>query len=419
MADMLDVYKPEFWAQETLLQLFPRLVMAGMVHRDFESAVANQGDTVNTRIPDPMVSEDVTNAAGFNVNTPHARNVQVKMNKWRHVAFSFGDKEASLLMKRVYDEFLPNAAEAIAKDIETSIMGLYADVPFYMGAPGTALDTVAKIGTDVRQKFNDLWLPTGTSRYVALSSGAENKFNQLFYQAYVSGDAGQQSDGELRRKFGQTYFYADLLPNHTAGTPAGVGGAGIKLSADVSYDPTIDAAQKPATQDSASPVAWAQNFPIAGMTTGAVVKKGDLVTVNGDPHVCAADSAPVAADGSVTLSLTPPVPNPNAPCPAPGTFGVNGAAAWVAGKYSANALVTVIASHSNCLAFNNQAFALVTRPLATPGFPGAAVSVMNYNGIAIRASVWYEPRAKTSYVDLDLLYGVKTLDGRKAFRIIY
>jgi hypothetical protein len=414
MADLLDIYKPEFWAQETLLQLFPRLVMTNMVHRDFEQVIANQGDIVNTRIPDKFLATDV-NPGAYDSQTPKARNVQVVMNKWKHVAFTIGDKEQSLLMKRVYDEFLPNAAQAIAQDIEGSLMGLYADVYNNIGTPGTALDTVDKIGTDVRQKFNDLWTPA--PRNVALSSKAENFFNRVFYQAYVSGDAQQQNTGDLRQKFGQTYFYADLLPSHVAGTPAGVSGAGVKLASDVAYDAAIDAAMKPTTQDAGNGK-WQQLFAVVGLGASAIVKKGDIVLINGDPHVCTAETQ-ADGTGNASLPLCPPVPNPAGPCPAPGEFGANGNAAWVAGKYAANAPVVILASHQNCLGFNEGAFALVTRPLNAPGYPGAAVSVMNYNGISIRASVWYAPKEKTSYVDLDILYGVKTLDPRKAFRLVY
>jgi hypothetical protein len=380
MADILDVYKPEFWAQETLLQLWPRLTMTGLVYRDFDNVVANSGDTVNTRITEKFAADDV-NPDNFASQKPKARNVAVKMDKWKGITFEIGDKDDSMTIKRVYEEFLPNAGEAMAEDVETSLMGLYGDLYNRLGAPGTALNDVAKIGTDVRQKFNELMIPR-TGRYVGLSAQADNYFNQVFYQAYVSGDASQQNTGELRDKFGQTYFYADMLPDHTAGTAAGA--AAAKINAAVAYSSTAhDAGQ--------------QAVVIKGITQGLTLVPGDLITIKGNPHVIVT-GATADAGTLAPVTIAPEVP---------------------ASGYAVDDPVVITASHKNCLAFHSQCFALVSRPLRTPGFPGAAVSVMNYNGIGVRAAVWYSGKDKRSYVSLDMLYGVKTLDARKGFRIIY
>ena len=47
----LDAYVPELWAQEGLAILEENMVMANLVHRDFENEIAKFGDVVNTRKP--------------------------------------------------------------------------------------------------------------------------------------------------------------------------------------------------------------------------------------------------------------------------------------------------------------------------------------------------------------------------------
>ena len=47
----VDAYIPELWAQESLMILEANMVMAGLVHRDFENEIAEFGDIVNTRRP--------------------------------------------------------------------------------------------------------------------------------------------------------------------------------------------------------------------------------------------------------------------------------------------------------------------------------------------------------------------------------
>jgi hypothetical protein len=374
MAALIDVYNPEFWAQETLIQLFPRLAMANLVHRDFESVIAEKGDTVNTRTPDPMVAGTV-NPDAFASQVPTATNVQVVMDQWKHVTFDIGDKEDSLSMKRVYEDFLPNAAQALALDIEDALMGLYVDVYNFTGSQGTPMNDVAKISTNLQEKFNTLQIPRD-GRYVGLPPGAENYFNQIFYRADVSGSAAQQTTGELRQKFGVNYFGADRLPDHA--------------NADPWAAATIDGEHLPG----------ATSLVLASAGVSKTVAVGDLFTIDSGAaagQYRAASATTTEADESVTVTIDPPL----------------------RGLCDGGEVVTPIAPHSNCLAFHKQAFALVSRPLAKPSFPGAAVSVANFNGVGLRASVWYEPKDKRSYVSLDVLYGVKTLDARKAFRAIY
>lgn len=372
MADLLSVYKPEFWANETLLQLFPRLTMANLVHRDFEAVVQEQGDTVNTRIPDKFSARSA-NPDSFASTKPTATNVKITMDQWKEVTFEIGDKEASLTMKRIYDEFLPNAAQAIAEDVETALMAQYKKAYHRQGAPGTALNDIAKIGTNVKEKFDTLRIPR-TGRNVVLGPSAENYFNQIFWKANESGSTTQQVTGELQTKFGQRYFGADLLPSHTAGTATG----------DANMTCTG--------------VAAASTITIAAGTEGQTFKTGDLLEIGAakDPYVVTADAA-VLADGSASVSISPAVP---------------------AGGITAGTAVTVVATHSNSLAFHEQAFCLCSRPLRVPTAPGASVAVQNFNGIGLRAATWYEAKDMRQYVRLDLLYGVALLDGRKAFRLI-
>ena len=47
----LAAFIPQLWAQEGLQMLEGNLVMANMVHRDFEDQIAKFGDVVNTRRP--------------------------------------------------------------------------------------------------------------------------------------------------------------------------------------------------------------------------------------------------------------------------------------------------------------------------------------------------------------------------------
>jgi hypothetical protein len=60
----------------------------------------------------------------------------------------------------------------------------------------------------------------------------------------------------------------------------------------------------------------------------------------------------------------------------------------------------------------------MTRPLVVPAqaVPGT-ISVVQYKGIGIRVTSWYEPKDTASYLKADILYGVKKLTER-GFKIL-
>ena len=65
------------------------------------------------------------------------------------------------------------------------------------------------------------------------------------------------------------------------------------------------------------------------------------------------------------------------------------------------------------VAFAQNAISLVTRPLVVPAqaVPGT-ISVVQYKGIGLRVTSWYEPKDTASYLKADVLYGVKKLTER-------
>lgn len=68
------------------------------------------------------------------------------------------------------------------------------------------------------------------------------------------------------------------------------------------------------------------------------------------------------------------------------------------------------------VAFHRTAVALVTRPLELP-LGSANATVENYKGFGIRVVIGYDQNHKTDTVSVDTIYGVKTLDAKRAVLI--
>lgn len=69
------------------------------------------------------------------------------------------------------------------------------------------------------------------------------------------------------------------------------------------------------------------------------------------------------------------------------------------------------------VAFHKNAFALVTRPLASPSGAGKA-AIVDYDGFGLRVVYDYDINNKTDVVSIDMLCGVATLDKALAAKIV-
>jgi hypothetical protein len=354
------------------------LKMTGMMYRDFEAQISQQGDTVNTRMPGRFTATDV-NPDSFSSVKPNADNVAIQLTNWKQVVFEIGDREQSLSLKGLQEEFAYPAAQALGSAIEDACINLYTDVYQTTGVAGTTPATVAALGTDIKQAMDQALIPE-VGRSVLLGPAAVNKFNQVFYQDYVSGSPEQQTTGMLRPKFGMLYTDSNKLPNHTNGTAWN----GSVLVNGSQAAPTQRLGQLPGSG----------TINLKALTSGGTINQGDVFAVGGQNYTVT--TAQTITGTTATVAISP----------------------VLQANVSDGDAVTVTANHAVNLAFAQQAFALATRPLAVPNAPGANVAVVNFNGIGLRSTVWYAPKDVRTYVRLDLLFGVKTLDARKAIRVL-
>jgi len=382
MAGLASVFTPEFWALETLQQLYKKSQMLNLVNRDFDNIVAARGDVINTRMPGKIATRPVNLAVPFSATEPGADNVQIKLDQWvETVPYKIDDKTKSLAIVDLVRLFVEPAAEAIVQVVEEALIGLYRDIPTVIGTPGVVPNDVSKFGTDVKQAFDDQIIPKANRR-VILNSSAANQFSQKLWKVNEVGTSSILTEGALGRIFGSDYFDSQYLPTHTQG----------------GWDGSVVVATGGAA-------AGAGLLSVTGLTTGTVFR-GDHFSID---HTAAGVldewNRPV---GVVNYTVTADTP-----------IVANAAVVPIYPPLKANVLaavaLTASANYGVNLAFHRDAFTIVSRPLESPTGTGALVSVMNYGGIGIRATIWYEPKDRCHYVSLDLLFGVKTLDPRKAF----
>jgi hypothetical protein len=366
---------PSIVAREALMVLRNNCVMANLVHRDYKREfVEGRGTTITIRKPATFTANEFDRTAGITIQDVSESSTNVTMDTILDVSFEITTEQLTLSIDDFSRQLIIPAMQAFAQKIDTLILNLYKDIPYYSGAANAELDGVSEI-TDARKRLNDQAVPL-TNRRFTIGTMAESKLLQLelFIAADKVGDNGTAlREASLGRKLGFDFFMDQNTPKHTKGTAAGT----AALTAT------------------------------AGTTTGTIAtggasgtfKKGDLFTVatiTDKTFVITAD-ATLDGSGNGTINFYPAAP---------------------AGGISAK-VITLIDSHVNNLAFHKNAFAFVNRPLALPqGVGPGQKAIVDFEGFGLRVVFGYDITKKKDICSIDTICGFKTLTPELACRAI-
>lgn len=438
MANNNSAFIPELWAQESLRILEANTVMTNLVYRDFNSAVASFGQTVNTRKPAEFVAtgkidgEDVTNQDAT------ATNIAVVLNHHLHTSFVIFDGEESKSFQELRNFYLQPALLSISQKIDEILCGqVYQFLANSVGRLGLAVseDTVI----DAQSAMNILKVPFNDRHLVVPPAmHADLLRDDIFVSAERVGDNGTAlREGSLGQKFGFKIWMDQNMPsipsaglvtvigaiNNGAGYGAGTttftvdgfvaaitNGSYITIAGDdtpLLVSSTVGGAtptsittattpSKRAVVDNAVVTVYtptAINFG-AGYSAGwhkeivvdsAVTKIGQLLTINGNSYAS-------------TKSLT-----------APASTILKTDKNLVA-SVADNDVVGLGPAGNYGLAFTRNALAMVNRPLAQPQAGSVLSAVANYNDLSIRVVIDYDSKVQGHRVTVDMLMGTKVLD---------
>lgn len=230
MALVSTIYPPEIWAIESLLVLRDNLLMAGLVHRDFEDKVAQAGDTVRTRKPQKLTVQDFSQQSGTSadlellaVENLNARELTVVLDKHKYTSFIVEDRDEATSIKDLREEFIVPAVDPIAQQVDDDVMTEYTTGTDYTGtdtvtgvADGTVGLGAALDENDIiagRKQLNTTQCPQGGRNLVV---GTEHEANllgrELFHQANKAGTTASLREANLGRAFGFEMYMSQNVP---------------------------------------------------------------------------------------------------------------------------------------------------------------------------------------------------------------
>lgn len=368
-------YDPYFYATQAILALEKNLVMAGSVYRGYDRQSAQKGSFINIRRPDTFTVQDAPSTA----QDVDPTQIQIKLDRWKEVKFKLTDKELTLSAEQLINDHIHPMAYALSAELDTSLMGLGLDVPWFTDLSSTpAVSDITASRRILHQ--NNVPVSDMNNMFLIVDPVAEEGFLNLtaFSQNQGAGNVGvnTQINGLLGTKYGFNIQTSQNVASFTKGTASttalAVNGAVAKGLSTVALD--------------------------TGSVTGTLVK-GDVIKFAGHSQQYAVTALSTASSNAFTsVSITPELQS----------------------AVADNEVVTVYQdNHTVNLGFHRNAFALATAPLSTMGqeLGGVRMATVTLNNISLRSRMYYVGGSSSVEVALDILYGVKTLDPNKAVRL--
>jgi len=446
---------PELWAAEGLAILQENMVIANLVHRDFENEIRQFGDVVNTRRPGTFQIRRKSDGTELQNQDATATNVKVPLDQWFYTSFTIKDGEASKSFQDLVDIYLRPGMMTIARSVDRAVLG---HVWGFLGGPTSRVGRLQNLTADnskdfvleARERLNINKAPL-ESRNLVLAPTSETALlkNELFIAAQQRGDFGTALESAtLGRILGfDTYMDQNVnsvqltscvVSNGTVTNALAAGGSGAQaVTVDPAYNPnvgeflvvdgndqptyvtaaatdhttvTLNEANKYATLAAANYTCYKQ-ATLGGTAYAAGWSQGIVLTNAVLPQVGQL-LAFNCNGGRYTYTVIEAYQSDNQGNPSPtGTY-------WTvlldrpldAGVGATDKCYPGPAGSLN-MAFHRNAIALVTRPLAIPNNAMGVLSHVGvYNDIAMRVSMQYSIKDGGTVVNLDILAGVAVLD---------
>ncbi len=374
MANDLTNVIPQLLAQG-LITLRENSVMPRLVNSSYSTLAAQRGSTIDIPIPTAITVAEVApaNVAPDPGDTTPG-TVAITLDQWYEAAFYLTDEDIQNSMDGIIPMQAEEAIKALGNKIDTDLFGLYTEVPYYVGTPGTTPfeDGKTTVVNTASRVLNDNLAPPDDRRFVMNSSTYATALDlRAFQDMSYSGSAQAIVDGKINRRLGFDFFMDQNSLTHTNGT------------FDANY--VVSGAN----------VLGAVTLNVK--TGTGTITAGTIFTIAGDTqtYCVLADSA----GGTAALSITPPL--------VVATTG-DEVITWIGDASGA---------YPQDITFHRDAFAFVSRPLADMNGLGNLISsqVDSITGIALRLEVSRENR-RTRYA-YDILYGFQCIREELACRI--
>jgi len=388
---------PTIIAKEALMQLKNNCVMGANVHRTFKKEFVKIGETVSIRKP---VKFEVNDGADVSnqLQDITEESTSITISQHKNVAWPWSLKDQTLTIEKFSERYITPAMIAIANVIDNDLTGLYKDVFNGAGTPGTTPNSFATFGA-VSRKLDEGAVPRNDRRLV-LNPAA----NWEMADALKGTFDRELAKDTIRAGYLGTIAGLDILEDqnirrHTAGSLSGT--PLIDTVSNVTYSTTQSNGYSTVHTDGyTGTVLQGDTFTIAGVYAVNPLSKETLTSLQ---QFTVIEEKEASTD--TPLKVSPMIIT-------------SGAYQTVSAAPADGAAITFSASHAANLAFNKNAFALVTVPFESVGKGrGVEMVTMEYDGLTITVTRGFSIEKFKNIIRLDIMYGYKTIYPELACRM--
>ena len=204
---------PDVIARRALARLYNTIVLAGLVHRDYDAEFNGKvGDTISVRIPPTFEAKVFNRSTGIELQDIEEGTVPVVLDTLLDVSFAVTSEEMSLEIDDFDERLITPAMEALAQGVDARLAEELVDQAQAAGqlADGTASPNAAYRTARAILSRNKLPL---MNRYAVLSPEAVSDVlgDDLFVQADQSGSTDALRNANIGRAFGFENYETQAL----------------------------------------------------------------------------------------------------------------------------------------------------------------------------------------------------------------
>lgn len=408
------VLTPTVIAKEALALLENNMVMGNNVHRKYKNEFKKVGGSVTIRKP---VKFSVTKARAMTTSTVSEQSITLSVATQAHVAWGFFTDDLTLTIEEYSERYIAPAAMALANTIDSDLCALYDDVwnRVYESTGFVTPESFVVLGK-AAQRLDEEAAPQ-EDRVVVLNPAGHWSMANALKGLYITDVAGPAVKKGFLAKVANFDVYMDQnikVHNQGQAQPSGTSAATILLNTAgeiPSTGVTITSAKaitmgRFCVADTALQIGDVFTIagvnavnPVSGQSTG--VARQFVVTAAVNPSATLTDS------GNYQAVYFEPMMVATGPYKTIDTFPAAAAAVSLVGSPGYN--------YPENLAFNRNAFALVTVPLEMPKNVWGARAT--HNGLSIRVIKDYNILTDEEICRMDIMYGVKTIYPELAVRV--
>lgn len=402
-------------AKRALARMENELGVIGLFHRAYEDEFASnvngykKGETISIRRPVDYV---IRNGAVMQAQESIEGKVDLTIDQQHGVDLSFTSKDMTLNINEFDERFLKSAVSTIVNYVAYDCLAQFVPYVYnYVGTPNTAVDSYDDFSR-VTERLDYMAVPA-TDRNAIMNPTDHARMVANLTGLYIPAASGAYKTGELGQVDDVSIMKTALLPAQVYGT------------AD-NTTPLTDGNSQEVTYDSVKNT-WKQELLTDGWDASVTLKIGQVFTIDGvymvNPRTKQSTGIlqnfvvmeDVTANGTpannTDFDISPPIitSGPHQTVTYSGNF--DGRAITIIGPASGTSQ-----TYRQNIAFQKNAFALAMVPMEMPQAVGSKGSRETYKGLSIRLIPVYDGTNDVEKWRLDVLYGRKTIDPRKAVR---